>query len=662
MDSSIKKIMDLLSVTVFDMPKIMENKHTFNDNIDTIYDYLKQGFEIKELREYPVKFILNDEKIPHKLQLRHFLTNLMFWEPLVRLDKQHVLDESFIVNCSKISSKLIKDYIDNKYVKPYKKEISNRKMNKLCHDLIFRLSTISKDFNIILAMSMNVETFIDVAERIPRFNEIIRTKLDENMQPTEIEKHVDSLMHEQIDILKNDPKGNLLQPILLSGTGIKNKQLSEFSISGNLKPDIVGKTIPIPINSNFIVGGLSNLTNYYIDSLAGRKALIMSKLEMGNSGHFSRMIMLLVSSIQLSKDTDTCNTVHPIKINLKTVEHLKKMIDRYYRTKYSREYKIIKGDEYHLIGEDIFIKSPATCACGDSICKTCYGDLYYTNRDIGIGSYASTKITEPVSQNILSSKHLLTTKSENIEFTDPFYKFFSLSANEIMLNNSPDDDDDLNDYSLLIIKKNIMTISDFGDDDTECNEYVNIFHVYNKKTDQMIEIFELKGKDLFISPELKKLFKKNNKDVYEIDFKLIDSDSRLFIFEIMNNELTRPLYDIMKLLDRIEHLGCRTVDEMCQTMLDLMIESEITAMSVHSELIITLLLRDKDDILKRPRFDRYFNDDNGYQILTVKAALEKHPSVLIGLSFQALDRQLSNPLTFRKKDSSFIDSFFKEKP
>jgi len=384
-----------------------------------------------------------------------------------------------------------------------------------------------------------------------------------------------------------------------------------------------------------------------------------------NSGHFSRMVMLLVSSINLSKTVESCNSVHPIKIELSSKEHLIRMRGRYYRTMYSRNYQLLKGDEYNLINKTIFIKSPATCACKDGICKMCYGDLSYINKDITIGAFAGTKITEPVSQNILSSKHLLTTKSQKIEFNEEFYKFFNISGNEIIINAS-EENDDLDDFSLLIIKSNIKTIADYDDNDMEFNEYINLFHVYNKKTGEMIEIKETGEKDLYISPELRKLFKKKSKkEVYEIDFKTLDDDNRIFVIEVINNELTRPLYDIIRLIDRVDyriiHWDCVTIDQMCQKMLDLLIESEINSDSVHGELILTPLLRDKENILERPKFNRYFNDDR-YQILTVKAALEKHPSVLVGLSFQALDRQLTNPLTFRKKESSFIDPFFKERP
>lgn len=662
MDETIQAIINNLSNNVFVIEQLMKDKETFDKNLETFYDFLKQGFEVKELRTCPVYFRFFDRQGEpiHTLQLRHFVTNMMFWQPIGRLGVVDKLDESYIVDCTKISSKLIKTYIDEKIIKPYRKLVNNRKMNKIIADMIFNLSRISTDFNIILGLSINVETFMDVAERNPRFNEIIHTKLPDDMQPNEIEATLDKLMHEEINILVNDPGDNFLKPILRSGTGIKDKQLSEFSINGGLKPDLDGNTIPIPINSNFIVGGLSNISNYYIDSLGGRKSVIMNKKVMGHSGHFARMVMLLVSSIKLRKDEKSCNTVHPILYEIKTKEHLKRLIGRYYRTMTSRTYQVLTGEEKHLIGQKIFVKSPATCASKNYICKECYGDLYHTNKDITIGAYAGTKITEPVSQNILSSKHLLTTKSEKIEFNEEFYKFFSLSANEVILNNL-NDDIDLNDYSLVLLNSNIVTINEF--DDTEYNKYVTIFHIKNKRTGEIVEIQENTLKELYLSPELIDLMnkEKNQKEIYEIDFSKIEDDCRIFVLEIENNELTKPLYSIMALLNRTDHEGCSTIDEMCQKMLDLLIESNIKATAVHGEVLINPLIRSVDDILERPNFAKY-GESAEYQILTVEAALERHPSVLISLSFQALGRQLTNPLTFRKKETSFIDPFFKERP
>lgn len=264
----------------FIMEKEMENKKHFKEFIIKIFNQLCEGFEEKELRECPVYFRFKESGPIYALQLRHFLTNIIFWEPLIVLDAVNHLDESFIVDCRQISSKYIKSYIDEKIVIPYRIKISNKKLNIIIHDLIFNLSRISTEFNPILGLSMNVESFIDVANRNERFNEIIHTKVDPNWQPSEIEEHLHKLMNEEIEILKTED--NVLQPILNSKTGVKDKQLSEFSINVGLKPDISGDTIPIPINSNLLVGGLNTVSGYYIDSLGGRKSLIMNKSKMGS--------------------------------------------------------------------------------------------------------------------------------------------------------------------------------------------------------------------------------------------------------------------------------------------------------------------------------------------------------------------------------------------
>lgn len=278
-DLAVEKIVELLQNELFIIKDLSESIEGYKNIIEKLYDFLKQGFEILELRTCPVYFKFKDgeDETIHTLQLRHFLTNLMLWEPLIRLDQCDLLNEKYIVDCSKISAGLIKTYIDNRIIIPLNKKFENRKLNMIISDMIYNLGRISTDFNSILGLSINIETFIDLSNRSKRFDEIIHTKLDDNLQPTENEDVLDHIMGEQIKILLNDPGRNLLQPILKSGSGIKSKQLAEFSINGGFKPDLDGNTIPIPINSNFVVGGLSNVTNYYIDSLGGRKSVIMNK-------------------------------------------------------------------------------------------------------------------------------------------------------------------------------------------------------------------------------------------------------------------------------------------------------------------------------------------------------------------------------------------------
>ena len=118
-------------------------------------------------------------------------------------------------------------------------------------------------------------------------------------------------------------------------------------------------------------------------------------------------------------------------------------------------------------------------------------------------------------------------------------------------------------------------------------------------------------------------------------------------------------YNVLDTVGKRAELGITNIHELAQVFLDLLIESKINVMSVHAEVMLAPLIRSMEDILERPDFKKY-EAINDIQMLTISSALEKHPSVLIGLSSQFLGRQLVSPLTFRKSGESFIDPFYRE--
>ena len=269
--------LDTRTFLVHDM--LLVDKENYKMYFTKFYNYLKQGFEKEEVRTHLVKFKFTDDarEMEKSLQLRHLIINMIFWRVFLEIDKVEDLNSCHIIDCSKgITPKTIKYYFDTYIIDPYQKEISNKQMNRVAAKMIYAYSKISQDFNTIMAMSINTESFIQLSERNPRFDELIRSKLEPGMQPNEIEAFQNNLMHEMIDIMIKD-KDFCLQPILLSGSGIKDKQLVEFAGIGGLKPDINGNTIPIPINNNFLINGLNTVKNYYVDSQAGRKSIVLNK-------------------------------------------------------------------------------------------------------------------------------------------------------------------------------------------------------------------------------------------------------------------------------------------------------------------------------------------------------------------------------------------------
>lgn len=359
-------------------------------------------------------------------------------------------------------------------------------------------------------------------------------------------------------------------------------------------------------------------------------------------------------------------------MEVKTIVHLRKLKNRYYRLPNQIGYKLLKGNEEELIGKKILVRSPVTCASTKGICRKCYGELFHINRALNSpGGLSATEISEPVTQNVLSTKHLLATDSDIIKFdNDVFDEVFKVYGNAIMKN---PDVDNFKGYSLVFINENIKTIDDF-DEESGITRYVPLFHL-RTPDGQLIEMMDSIGKELYFTPnftnEIKRFTRGRRKTSEDLGAEIIDvpldalgKELEIFLVQINNNEKTKPLYDIMDLLDnkkkRAEKGIVNDHEQVTQMMLDLVIESNIDADSIHGEMIIRSLIRSQKDILEVPNFNRY-NAIEDIQLMTIKSALNNHPSISVSLSFQYLSKQFDTPLTFRKEAVSYLDPFFKSK-
>lgn len=646
---------------ILDLNEILPDRDLFKSIYRHIYHILEEGFEIDNIRKFPVKVTFNKKSNEYiEMELRHLLINMVFLRAFVELEVDVELDNSYLFDASQTNNKTIKKYIDNKIIIPFiddfsKDEDEFMRFNIVLHDVIYRLNKIPKDFNMLMGLTLNLEdSFIKVANENERFNEIIRTKLPDNMQPKEIEDHLNSLMKEEIEILKSTP--NCFQPILRAGTGIKDQQLREFSISGGMKSDLMGNTIPIPINSNFIVGGLNSITNYYLDAQASRKPLIANKEKMGNSGHLALLLKLACIGTYISPTTDDCHTPHTTSLKMTSKKMIEKCAGRYFRKPGSRNFRILKSTDTHLVGKTLLFRDPSKCSCKDGVCKKCYGALSEINKNMDVGLLAATYISRPLSQNILSTKHLNTTNSCLIRFNPEFDKFFKLEANQIKILHDHESDVDINDYELYI--DNIIQIDELADN-TDFNKFLQFVKIRNGKNhEETYEIIEDEASELFIHPEFDTILKeleKGENDEYVISFRDI-SEEILFTVNIENNELTKPLKDLDNLLKGGHFKDMNvTIDQMEQTFLELMIESNIGVNGIHAATILRSLVRESGNYLKRPDFNKLFVD---YVVLGYPKALEDNPALTTSFAYDYLKKQLTTYTTYMKHSYSPLDLLF----
>lgn len=194
-----------------------------------------------------------------------------------------------------------------------------------------------------------------------------------------------------------------------------------------------------------------------------------NKKVMGNAGYFGKIVLLLARTLSMSTEISDCGTKHLVEYEIKTKKHLKKLNGKYF--KYSNDDPDVQmldaNRDKHLIGKKILVRSAATCALGDCVCPKCVGITAATNFDIadGVSSFESEEITKVVEQSILSTKHLLTTNSEVINFNKEFYDFFTMLGGEINPNiNDNDHIEHPEDWAIYINPDDIVKMEeqDYG--------------------------------------------------------------------------------------------------------------------------------------------------------------------------------------------------------
>lgn len=647
---------------------ILTDDETYNKYLKNLSNAIKGSFCIRECRECPIKFKFykNDEEI-HTLELRHFFINVILWNPFIEIhDIYGILDKSFIFDC-KHNVVDIESFIDTKIIEVLRDYlVKPTTINFRLSDMTYNLRCISIDYSLILGLNFDVLTFIDQYENNEEIKNMMEIEFDEHKQPCEIEEELSRLQKREIEIYTSQ-EDNPIGVILNAGTGIKHKQFAEFTISQGLKPSIDGETIPITINNSILIRGSSTPSYLYLGGLGSRKSLIMNKKVMGKAGYFGKMTALLARTLSMSTEIHDCGSKHLVAYKISSKAHLTKLSGKYYKLNMNDHgYKLLKKSDVDLIGKTIYCRSAVTCALGDKVCPICLGKIAEINHDIadGISVYSSEEISKVVNQMILSTKHLLTTVSEEIKFNKDFYKFFNLVTGEItpnVLNNKYVDY--IENYAIYIPESSINK-NEQQDYDSLYNTSISngVFYIRNIK-DSSVEDIEIRaesGNELYLSEVCIELMNLHKDKL--IHFSDLDDNIKLFEVTIMNKELTKPLYELMALLNKksTEFSDCKditSINEFCQRLLDILIDSGIKANVVAGELITNRLIRSMEDEYERPDFNDEYLDP--YSIIPIKMALIKNKSPMIGIAFEDIKKQLLSTDLYDKRNSeSYIDPLF----
>ncbi len=652
-------------------------RDTIDDHITAITNILKDGIETEYVHNTKITISWGGD-LECDLSIIDYWFNLFMWSMVLKtntpIEPKHIFWQKDLKRYN------LKEYIDNFIItKENRINIDSRELNSIICDALYKFSEIEQ-FSYYLANTINNEDDIALMEANPEFYDLLHCSL-QGVPFDDVKEAGMNITNRAIDIIKNSKKyigyDHGLTNSFRANEAINPRQFKEASLNIGTKPNGMGTVYPYIIDKSFKTGGVNDPLSYFIESSTARAAQIMSKTNVGDSGNFARLLGLNNTDTILNLNRAyECMSRHFMKYEIKTSKHLSMIKNRYYRfNPLGMEY-LVDDKDTSLIGKTIYMRSPMTCAsnsAGKGICKKCYGDLYYTNLNINVGKLAAEILTSILTQILLSAKHLFETKIIKIQWNEEFSDFFDIDINSIKLSDGICDDAMLKKYTLIIDPEDVILDDDeeeqsYSDDEDAINindtisynEYITKF-IIRTPVGEEIEFGSQDQDPLYISNELNKIIRKkasNANGKVNIPLSALGDDI-LFFIKINNNEISKTMNDIIKLINNAQSIEGKTKDGVLQTLVDLVIEGGLNIDSVHLEVILSNQIVSAESIIKKPNWnDPYVQ----YRMLTLNQALTNNPSVVVSLLYKDLGRTLYNPLTFTKNAPSFFDLFFCEQP
>ena len=373
---------------------------------------------------------------------------------------------------------------------------------------------------------------------------------------------------------------------------------------------------------------------------------------------FARMLGKTCSNLSLHEDPHyDCGTDNYYEMHIENNIDLKDMRGRWYLTSKNTLRMLIETD-YDVIGKTLKFRTPAKCASKNGICRYCYGHLYSQNYAINIGVNSALKLSEKNYQNTMSAKHVLNTSSESIDFNSEFYDYFAITGGFRILFR-----EDIGEYDNLELHINVNAICRDKDvDELEHNEYVHEFIIYNSETEESILIRDKDENAVYLAGDLFTIINKSRKNKgydeqgwIKIPFSKIVDGKDTFFIRLKNDELTKPLQELKKLIEKGKEVAADSACDLIAKLRYLMKCGGIYSESIHVEVICRNLIRDAENIINLPDWSK---KDPEYQITSVHNAILMSSSIINSLTFERHREQLGNPLTYQKTETNFLDRLF----
>ncbi len=293
----------------------------------------------------------------------------------------------------------------------------------------FKYSTKSGISISVYDMKIPPEKYTKVAEAEQKVGVVTEHFLDGELSEEERYNNVIKIWEqttEEVTTALTDgfDKFNSLKMIIDSGARGNASQLRQLAGMRGLMFATNGKTMEIPIKSNFREG-LNNL-EYFIGARGSRKSLSDTALRTADSGYLTRRLVDVSQQVIIHEDDcgttegvvvcdikDGDEIIEPIKDRLVGRYSLEDVIDPATDEVLVKKGDLISEDQADAVGksgvEEVLVRSILRCKAKRGVCAHCYGADLASGKKVNVGEavgiIAAQSIGEPGTQLTMRTFH-----------------------------------------------------------------------------------------------------------------------------------------------------------------------------------------------------------------------------------------------------------------
>lgn len=597
------------------------------------------------------------EKNYYILTIPELILDLIFWRANVTFNMPITANEMYSYAKETLGKNTFNNIIEHvtQILVDSQKKVTPEISNCLA-EIKNRLSLFSQNFSSVKCNTISIWSILKFKNRNKEFNNLFNTTLDVSKTIKETEITVKECEKRLTKVIAEDDL-NCFKPYVMSGR-LKNSQLAKVVCTVGTRPDIDKTIIPRPITKGYI-HGLQNASEFYMETITARDAMMTKNDNLPRSGFLSRKINRLTSDIDINYKVKDCGNTKYLNYYIENLDYLDMIDGKYMLDEKTGKLRVVSyAKDKNLVGTTIKLRTLITCNCKHGVCRTCAGTVSTRLEGTRLGTLPAIKCINPMSQKALSAKHDLGTKSIEIN-SDTLTKYFYSDGMDFFLRPEYASQREL----FLVIQSDsvedlINSNVDTSDDEVDTVIALDYIAIRDHGIDYPIEN---EGMRIALSDELlanKRIFVEDeeNSDNLLIPLnKLENAEDSLFYAILDTEEISKYLNQLIGTIDRNTVSKYPTYDELVAAMIRIIYESGFVDNIIHFESIAKSMIRDKYDKTIKPDWSK---ENVEYQVLKISDAI-MNKDFYTALSYQNLRNLFKTASIAKRMGTSLYDPFFR---